>query len=120
VPARAGAKRVTKPVSARAYPPPRGQLLINQSLFILAGGVAALAVVDHWHKGSRMGPASVASWYCKHRGQRCQEPQSANIEEAWQHRELVYRVTFWSLTLGGLTALALRLRLTKPKKSRQL
>ena len=85
--------------------------VLVMALFILAGGVAAVAVVDHRHKNARMGPANVASWYCQHRGQRCQEPQAAEIEEAWQHRESIYRVSFWVLSLGGLTALVLRLRL---------
>jgi hypothetical protein len=83
------------------------------ALFILAGGVAAAAVVDHRHKNTRMGPADVASWYCQHRGQNCQEPQAADIEEAWQHREVVYRVSFWALSLGGLTALLLTFRLRR-------
>lgn len=90
--------------------------VLVMALFILAGGVAAVAVVDHRHKNARMGPANVASWYCEHRGQRCQEPQSANIEEAWQHRELVYRVSFWALSLGGLTALVLSLWLHSRKQ----
>ena len=82
------------------------------ALFILAGGVALVAVADHRHKNARMGPADVASWYCQNHRQRCQEPQAADIEEAWQHRELVYRVSFWAaLSLGGLTVLGLRLRL---------
>jgi hypothetical protein len=85
-------------------------------LFILAGGVAGVAVVDHRHKNARMGPANVASWYCQHGGQRCEEPQAAEIEEAWQHRELVYRVSFWTLSLGALTALVLRLRLHSRKQ----
>ena len=85
------------------------------ALFILAGGVAAVAEVDHRHKAARIGPASVASWYCQHRGQRCQEPQAAEINGAWHHRERFYRVSFWALSLGGLTALVLRLRL-HPRK----
>ncbi len=76
--------------------------------FILAVGVAAVAVVDHRHKNARMGPANEASWYCAHDGQRCQEPQAEEILEAWHRRERVYRVGFWALSLGGLTALALR------------
>ncbi len=89
--------------------------MLAVALLILAGGVAVGAVADHRHKNARMGPADVSSWYCQHRGQRCQEPQAAEIEEAWQHRELVYRVGFLALSLGGLTALALRLRLHSRK-----
>ena len=86
------------------------------ALFILAGGVAAVAEVDHRHKNARMTPAAYeASWYCQHRGQRCQEPQAAEINGAWHHRERFYRVSFWALSLGGLTALVLRLRL-HPRK----
>ena len=87
------------------------------ALFILAVGVAASAEVDHRHKNARIGPANVTSWYCQHRGLRCQEPQAAEIEAAWQHREKVYKVSFWALSLGGLTALALRFRLRKQKIS---
>jgi len=87
--------------------------------FILAGGVAAVAVVDHRHKIARMGPADEASWYCYHDGQRCNEPQAADIEMAWQHRELAYRVSFWALSLSGLAALVLRLRLP-PRKPQTL
>ena len=90
------------------------------ALFILAAGVAVVAVADHRHKGARLGPADVASWYCEHRGQRCQEPQAAEIEGAWQHRELVYRISFWALSLGGLTALALTFRLRGQKVSPQV
>ena len=61
------------------------------TLFILAVGVAAGAVVDHRHKNARMGPANVASWYCHQRGLHCEEPQAEEIEGAWQQRERVYR-----------------------------
>ena len=79
-------------------------------LLVLAAGIAAVAVVDHLHKNARIGPASVASWYCQHRGQRCLEPQAENIEGAWQERERVYRVGFWAVSLGGVGALVLRVR----------
>ena len=78
--------------------------------FVLAVGIAAAAVADHRHKNARMGPANVASWYCQHRGQRCDEPQADKVEAAWQGRERVYRVSFWAVSLGGMTALVLRLR----------
>jgi hypothetical protein len=87
--------------------------MVVVAAFIVAGGIAAVAVVDHRHKNARMGPADEASWYCHHDGQRCNEPQAADIEEAWQHRELAYRVSFWAVSLCGLTALVLRLRLPR-------
>lgn len=80
------------------------------SSFVLAGGIAAVAVADHRHKNARMGPANVASWYCENRGERCNEPQADDIEASWQRRERVYRVTFWAVSLGGASALVLRLR----------
>lgn len=80
------------------------------ALVVLAGGIGAVAVADHRHKNARMGPANVASWYCEHRGQRCRQPQAERIEAAWQHREKVYRVSFWAVSLAGMTALVLRLR----------
>ena len=79
-------------------------------LVLLAGGIAAAAVADHRHKNARMGRADVASWYCQHRNQRCQEPQAEVIEASWQQRERVYRVCFWVASLGAMTALVLRLR----------
>ena len=84
--------------------------ILMVALFVLAGGIGAAAVADHRHKNARMGPANVASWYCQHRGQRCQEPQAEAIEEAWQQREQVYRFSFWAASLGGMTALVLKLR----------
>jgi hypothetical protein len=80
------------------------------TLFVLAGAIAVGAVADHRHKDARMGPANVASWYCEHRGERCDEPQADNIEGAWQQRERVYRISFWALSLGGIGALVLRVR----------
>jgi len=80
------------------------------ALFVLAGCIAVVAVADHRHKSSRMGPASVASWYCEHRGQRCEEPQAEAIEASWQRREQVYRVGFWAVSVGGVAALGFRLR----------
>ena len=80
-------------------------------LGLLAGGIAAAAVVDHRHKNARMTPAAYeASWYCAHDGQRCQEPQAETIEASWQQREKVYRASFWVASLGAMTALVLRLR----------
>ena len=87
--------------------------IVVVTLFILAGGVAAVAVVDHRHKNARMGPANEASWSCEHDGQRCQEPQAAEIQDGWHHRERVYRGSFWALSLSGLTALVLTSRLRK-------
>ena len=79
-------------------------------LVLLAGGSVAAAVADHRHKNARRGPADVASWYCQHRNQRCEEPQAETIEASWQQREKVYRASFWVASLGAMTALVLRLR----------
>ncbi len=95
--------------------------VLVMALFILAGGDAAIAVVDHQHKNARMTPAAYeASWYCAHDGQRCQERQAAEINGAWHHRERVYRISFWALSLGGLTALALTFHLRRQKVSPQV
>ena len=88
----------------------RRMTILVAALFVLAGGIGAVAVADHRHKNARMGPANVASWYCGHRGQRCEEPQAEAVEAAWQKRETVYRYSFWAASLGGMTALVLRLR----------
>ncbi len=79
-------------------------------LIVLAGCIAGVAVADHRHKKARMGPASIASWYCQHDGQRCQETQAETIEASWQERERVYRVSFWAVSVGGMAVLGLRLR----------
>jgi len=84
--------------------------LIALTLAVLAAGIAAVAVADHRHKDARIGPASVASWYCEHRGQRCNEPQAPALQAAWHRREHVYRASFWTASFGALTALAVSLR----------
>jgi hypothetical protein len=88
----------------------RRMAVLAMVLVILPGGIAAAAVADHRHKNARMGPASVASWYCQNRGQRCDQPQSDDIEAAWQKRERIYRVSFWATSLGAMTALVVTLR----------
>lgn len=80
------------------------------ALTVMAGGIAAAAVVDHEHKRARMGPADVASWYCQHRGQRCEEPQAEAVEAAWQRREWIYRISFYAVSLGAMTGLVMTLR----------
>jgi hypothetical protein len=88
----------------------RRAAVVAMVLVALAGGIAAAAVADHRHKNARMGSANVASWYCHNRGQRCDDPQSEDIEAAWQNREWIYRVGFWATSLGALTALVVTLR----------
>ena len=88
----------------------RRATVVALALVLLAGGIAAAAVADHRHKNDRMGRSYVASWYCDHRNQRCQEPQAETIEASWQRREHVYRISFWLAALGAMTALVLTLR----------
>ena len=87
----------------------RRALLLATILFIVAGGIAAVAVADHRHKNERMGPAYIASWDCEQRHERCDEPQWQDLEAAWQRRELFYRGGFYAVSVAGLGAAAVAL-----------
>jgi hypothetical protein len=93
-------------------------LLVAVTLFVVAGGVAAVAVADHRHKNARMRPANIASWYCQHRGERCDEPQAEDVEAAWQDREQLYRAGFYTVSLGAIGAAAVALTLGIRSKRR--
>src|SRR5881397_2006481 len=56
--------------------------------------IAIVAGEDHDRKTRRIARASVAEWYCVHRGVRCDEQKSAAIEESWMRRERAYKAGF--------------------------
>lgn len=65
---------------------------------IYAFAVGVVAVIDHRHTREEIGKANVAGWYCKTRGQRCDQPQPDRIHDRWEKRELTYRAA------GGFVA----------------
>ena len=75
--------------------------------------VAAIATVDHRHKGRVENAAQEDAWYCAHgRPSACTEFDEVSYEETWERRELGYRVTFFALGASavGLAAVGLRRR----------
>jgi hypothetical protein len=71
--------------------------------------VTVIAVVDHQRKTHRMNDASVAAWYCDHRGIRCDEERPDAIEDRWVERERAYKTTFGVLLfVGGVAVVARR------------
>jgi hypothetical protein len=56
--------------------------------------IAIVAGEDHDRKTRRIARASVAEWYCAHRGVRCDEQSSASVEESWVRRERAYKAGF--------------------------
>jgi hypothetical protein len=90
-------------------------------VWVLMGIVAVLGAVtiaivsmgDHDRKTGRIARASVAEWYCVHRGVRCDEDKSAAIEESWVRREWAYKAGFAlcvGVACGSAVVLILRRR----------
>ncbi|HEX6663103.1 MAG TPA: hypothetical protein VF025_05470 [Gaiellaceae bacterium] len=65
--------------------------------------VAVVAVTDHHRSRARSNRAQLAEWYCTHQGTRCGGPSSVRMHEAWENRELGYKVT--EGTLAGVVLL---------------
>ena len=82
----------------------RGALTVALVAFALAGVTAAVAFADHHRVGAQNWDANQATWYCQHNGTRCDELQIADLEGRWEHRELGYRISFFSLSSVGITA----------------
>ena len=75
--------------------------------------VAAVATVDHRHKGEVENAAQEDAWYCAHgRPSRCTDFDEVAYEAHWERKESVYRVTFFALgaTALGLSVVGLRRR----------
>jgi hypothetical protein len=82
----------------------RGALAVALVAFALAGVIALAARVDHHRVGAQNWDANQASWYCQHNGTRCDELQIEDLERGWEHRELGYRIGFYSLLSVGSAA----------------
>ena len=63
------------------------------ALSVAAIVVAIVAVTDHRRSRARSNRAQLAEWYCDHKGTRCGGPSSERMHEAWENRELGYKVT---------------------------
>ena len=73
--------------------------------------VTTVAALDHVRKTRALEQASVAEWYCAHRGQHCDERKSDDIEDSWSARERVYKdlgVSFVVISLGVIALQRLR------------
>ena len=66
---------------------------------------------DHHRVKARNWDANQASWYCQHNGTRCDELQNEDLERGWHHRELGYRISFFSLSAVGIAAVIVALAL---------
>ena len=82
----------------------RGVLTVALVAFALAGVIAAVALADHHHKNAQAWDANQASWFCHFKGTRCDELQDEDLERRWHHREQRYRISFFSLSSGGIAA----------------
>ena len=54
--------------------------------------VTSLAVADHNRKNRTTENAQLDEWYCEHRSTRCGRPHSDVLEDAWNRRELGYKI----------------------------
>ena len=82
----------------------RGALTLALVAFALAGVIAVVALADHHRVKARNWDASLATFYCQHKGTRCDELQIEDLERRWHHRELGYRISFFSLSSVGIAA----------------
>ena len=82
----------------------RGALTVALVAFALAGVIAVVALAAHHPTKAQSRDANQASWYCQFNGTRCDELQIEDLEGGWHHRELGYRITFFSLSSGGTAA----------------
>jgi hypothetical protein len=69
--------------------------------------VSIVAVADHRSKQQRMRRASVANWFCTHRGVRCDEEESQAIGERWHRRERIYQASVALLVVIGTASFLL-------------
>ncbi|MDX6401499.1 MAG: hypothetical protein QOF27_2105 [Gaiellaceae bacterium] len=91
----------------RSHPP----LLWAWFVALAIVALASAAVVDHTLKVRRMNDASVAAWYCAHRGTRCDEDKPDEIEDRWQQRERAYTIAIGVFVVAGGVAIANRRRI---------
>ena len=82
----------------------RGALTVALVAFALAGVIAVIALADHHRTKAQSGDANQASWFCHFKGTHCDDLQIKDLEGGWHHRELGYRISFFSLSSGGIAA----------------
>jgi H+/Cl- antiporter ClcA len=82
----------------------RGVLTAALVAFALAGVITVVALADHHRVEAANWDANQATWYCQHDGTRCDELQIEDLEGRWEHRELGYRISFFSLSSVGIAA----------------
>ena len=82
----------------------RGVLTLALVVFALAGVIAVVALADHHRVGAQSSAADLATFYCQHKGTRCDELQIEDLQRGWHHRELGYRISFFSLSSVGIAA----------------
>jgi hypothetical protein len=72
--------------------------------------ISIVAVADHRSKQHRIQRASVASWWCTHRGVRCDEETTDAIGDRWHRRERIYEGTVAVILITGVVSVALATR----------
>jgi hypothetical protein len=82
----------------------RGALTVALVAFALAGVIAVVALADHHQKKAQSWDANQASSFCHTKNTRCDELQIEDLEGGWHHRELGYRISFFSVSSGGTAA----------------
>src|SRR5262249_3528999 len=68
--------------------------------------VTALAIGDHNRKNRTTAKAEIAEWYCEHHSTQCGGPKSDALEDAWNRRELGYKVADVTLLAVGAVAVS--------------
>ena len=79
----------------------RGALTVALVAFALAGVIAVIALADHHRTKAQSGDANQAIRFCQFKGTHCDDLQIKDLEGGWHHRELGYRISFFSLSSGG-------------------
>ena len=74
---------------------------------ILLACILIVAIADHRSKAEQRRRASVANWFCAHRGIRCDEAKSEAIEDRWEVRERFYEAAAGIMVIIGSVAFLL-------------
>ena len=82
----------------------RGALTAALIAFALAVVIAVVAFADHHRVNAQRWDASLATFYCQHKGTRCDELQTKDLESRWKRRERAYEISFFSLSFVGSAA----------------
>jgi hypothetical protein len=63
---------------------------------VLLLGTATASFVDHRRYRERANHRELDEWYCEHLEQRCGRGESRAVEERWERRERVYKISMGS------------------------